>query len=116
MCTLTKRTHLQPFEDTVEAKLVPWIGKQVTMAGRTTLVKAVLASVVIYFSNVLDIPLEVLMKIDAIRSFLWAACDKVLGGNVKSTGRWWASQKLWRPRDPQPNFFCLGSTYEIAFS
>jgi hypothetical protein len=58
--------------------LVPWMGKHVTMAGRGTLVKSVLTSIVIYFVTVLDIPMEVLMKIDSIRiAFLWAACDKV---------------------------------------
>ncbi|XP_047056133.1 putative disease resistance protein RGA1 [Lolium rigidum] len=47
------------------------------MAGRTTLVKAVLTSVVIYFITVLDVPMELLMKIDSLRrAFLWSACDK----------------------------------------
>jgi hypothetical protein len=51
-------------EDKVVAKLVPWIEKHVTMVGLTTLVKAVLTNIVIYFITVLDIPMEVLMKID----------------------------------------------------
>ena len=60
------------------------MGKHVTMAGRATLVKSVLTSIVIYFITVLDIPVEVLMKIDSIRrAFLWAACDKVTGGKCK---------------------------------
>jgi hypothetical protein len=68
----------------VAAKLVPWIGKHVNMAGRATLFKSVLTSVAIYFITVLDIPMEVLTKIDSIRrAFLWAACDKVTGGKCK---------------------------------
>jgi hypothetical protein len=51
-------------EDKVVAKLVPWIEKHVTMVGLTTLVKAVLTNIVIYFITVLDFPMEVLMKID----------------------------------------------------
>jgi hypothetical protein len=71
-------------EDKVASKLVPWLGKHVTMAGRTTLVKAVLTSVVIYFITVLDVPMEVLMKIDSLRrAFLWSACDKVSRGKCK---------------------------------
>ena len=54
------------------------------MAGRSTLVKAVLTSIVIYYITVLEVPMEVLMKVDSIRrAFLWAACDKVTGGKCK---------------------------------
>jgi hypothetical protein len=54
------------------------------MAGRTVLVKSVLTSIVIYFSTVLDVPLEVLLKKDSIRcAFLSAASDKVSGGTCK---------------------------------
>jgi hypothetical protein len=32
----------------------------------------------------LDVPMEVLMKIDSLRrAFLWSACDKVSGGTCK---------------------------------
>ena len=54
------------------------------MASRTTLVKAVLTTIGIYFITVLEIPIEVLMKIDSLRrAYLWAACDKVTGGKCK---------------------------------
>ena len=44
------------------------------MAGHSTLIKAVLSSVVIYFITVLDVPLEVILKIDSNRqAYLWAA-------------------------------------------
>uniref|UniRef100_A0ACD6AK31 Uncharacterized protein n=1 Tax=Avena sativa TaxID=4498 RepID=A0ACD6AK31_AVESA len=79
-----KRIHFQPLEDKVAAKLVPWVGKHVTMAGRSCLVKSVLTSVVTYFIAVLDVPIEVLAKIDSLRrAYLWAACDKVTGGKCK---------------------------------
>jgi hypothetical protein len=54
------------------------------MAGRSTLVNSVLTSIVIYYITVLNVPVEVLMKIDSIRrAFLWAASDKVTGGKCK---------------------------------
>jgi hypothetical protein len=54
------------------------------MAGRASLVKSVLTSIVIYYITVLNIPVEVLMNIDSIRrAFIWAACDKVTGGKCK---------------------------------
>jgi hypothetical protein len=82
--TRLKRVHLQYLEDKVAGKLVPWLGKHTSMAGRNILVKAVLTSVVIYFITVLEIPMEVLLKIDSIRrAYLWAACDKVSGGKCK---------------------------------
>ena len=38
----------------------------------------------IYYSTVLAVPVEVLLKIDSIRrAFLWAASDKVTGGKCK---------------------------------
>jgi hypothetical protein len=52
--------------------------KHVTMAGRATLVKLVLTSIAIYCITVLNITIEVLIKIDrARRAFLWEACDEV---------------------------------------
>jgi hypothetical protein len=33
-----KRIHYQPLEDKVAIKLIPWVGKHVTFAGRSTLV------------------------------------------------------------------------------
>jgi hypothetical protein len=46
-------------KDKVAAKLVPWLGKHVTMAGRATLVKSVLTSILIYYIIVLSAPIEV---------------------------------------------------------
>jgi hypothetical protein len=82
--TRLRRIHFQSLEYKVTAKLVPWLGKHATMAGRETLVKSVLTSIVIYNITVLNVPIDILMKIDSIRrAFLWAACDKVTGGKFK---------------------------------
>jgi hypothetical protein len=54
-------------EDKAAAKLVPWLGKDVTMASWSTFVKVVLTSIGIFYITVLDVPMEVLMKIDSIR-------------------------------------------------
>ena len=62
-----KSSHFQPLIDKAASKLVPWMGKHATMAGRSVLVKAVLTSVVIYFITVIDVPAGVLKKIDGIR-------------------------------------------------
>jgi hypothetical protein len=79
-----KRIHFQPLEDKVTGRLVPWVGKHAAMAGHATLIKSGLTSVVIYYITILNIPIEVLMKIDNLRqAFLWAACDKVTGGKCK---------------------------------
>jgi hypothetical protein len=62
--TRLKRIHLQYLEDKVAGKLVPWPRKHASMAGRTVLVKVVLSSVAMYFIIVLEISLEVLLKIE----------------------------------------------------
>jgi hypothetical protein len=82
--TRLKRIDLQYLEDKVAGKLVPWLGRHVFMAGHAVLVNLVLTSVVIYFFTMLEIPIEVLLKIDGIRrAYLWAAFDKVSGGKCK---------------------------------
>jgi hypothetical protein len=79
-----KRIYFQPLEDKVATKLVPWIGKHVTMAARSTLVKSVLTSIPIYCITMLNIPVELLLKIHNIRRvFLWVACDKATDGKCK---------------------------------
>jgi hypothetical protein len=79
-----KRIHFQLLEDKVATKPVPWLVKHVTMADHSSLVKSVLTSIAIYYFIVLNILVEVLLKIDSIRRvFLWEACDKVTGGKCK---------------------------------
>ena len=65
------------------------------MAGCSTLVKVVLTSVIIFFVTILDVPTEVLLKIDSIRrAYLWAACEKVTGEKCKVN---W--EKVCKPKD-----------------
>lgn len=79
-----KRIHFQHLEDKIACKLPPWQGRHVAVAGRTVLVKAVLTAIAIYHLTPLDIPVEVLQKIDSIRrAYLWAGTDKVSGGKCK---------------------------------
>jgi hypothetical protein len=63
----SKIIHFQPLGDKVAAKLLPWVGKHVTMISRCTIVMAILTIIVIYYITVLNVPVEVLMKIDSIR-------------------------------------------------
>ncbi|XP_073367736.1 uncharacterized protein [Aegilops tauschii subsp. strangulata] len=54
-----RRVHLQHLEDKAAGKLAPWRGRHVAIAGRMTLVKAVLTAVEIYHLTPLDLPMEV---------------------------------------------------------
>jgi hypothetical protein len=77
--TRLKRIHFQPLEEKVVARLIPWLGKNVTMDEHATHVKLVLPSIVIYYITILDAPIEVLMKNDSIRrEIIWAVCGKVM--------------------------------------
>lgn len=79
-----KRIHYQPLEDKIAAQLAPWMGKHVASPGRVVLVKSVLTAIAIYYMTALNLPVEVMNKIDALRrAFLWAGCDKVTGGKCK---------------------------------
>uniref|UniRef100_A0A453EVM2 Reverse transcriptase zinc-binding domain-containing protein n=1 Tax=Aegilops tauschii subsp. strangulata TaxID=200361 RepID=A0A453EVM2_AEGTS len=79
-----KRIHFQPLEDKIAAQLTPWMGKHVAAPGRMVLVKSVITAIAIYYMTALNLPVEVLKKIDALRrAYLWAGCDKVTGGKCK---------------------------------
>ena len=79
-----KRIHFQHLEDKVASKLPPWQSRHVATAGRAVLVKAVLTAIAIYHLTPLDIPVEVLKKIDSLRcAYLWAGTDIVSGGKCK---------------------------------
>ena len=79
-----KIIHYQPLEDKIAGQLTPWVGRHIASAGRAVLVKSVLTTIAIYYMTVLDLPMVVKNKIDALRrAFLWAGCDKVTGGKCK---------------------------------
>ncbi|WVZ50497.1 hypothetical protein U9M48_001743, partial [Paspalum notatum var. saurae] len=64
-----------------------WKGKNVSAAGRLTLVKSVLTSQVIYVLLALKPPKEVLKSIDSKRKhFLWAGSERLTGGNARLIG------------------------------
>lgn len=65
-------------------KLNVWNGRNVTMAGRLTLVKSVLTSQVIQLLSALRVPKEILKLIDNKRKqFLWAGNVELTGGKCK---------------------------------
>ena len=79
-----KRIHFQPLEDKIAAQLAPRMGKHVASPGRVVLVKSVLTAIAIYYITVLNLLVEVLNKIDALRqAYLWEGCGKVIGGKCK---------------------------------
>ena len=61
-----KRIHFQPLEDKIAAQLTPWMGKHVAAPGRMVLVKSVITAIAIYYMTALNLPVEVLKKIDAL--------------------------------------------------
>jgi hypothetical protein len=79
-----RRRDFQHLEDKYPGKLPTWNGKFVTMAGRTALVKSVLASQAIYHIAPLSIPPGTLKFINKLeRAFLWAAKDSTTGAKCK---------------------------------
>ena len=78
------RIHFQPLEDKIASKISPWLGMLMAAPGRAVLVKSVLTAIAIYYMTALNLPIEVLEKIDSLRrAFLWVGCDKVTGGKCK---------------------------------
>jgi hypothetical protein len=79
-----KRSDLQHLEDKFAAKMVPWEGRNITVAGRTALVKSVLSSLAIFHLTPLNIPPGLMARLRSIlRAFLWAGTDKTSGGKCK---------------------------------
>ncbi|WVZ71290.1 hypothetical protein U9M48_019892 [Paspalum notatum var. saurae] len=82
--TRLKRLDFQPLVDKISSKLNGWNGKNLSAAGRLTLVKAVLTSQVIYVLLALKPPKEVMKLIDSKRKqFLWAGTERLTGGKCK---------------------------------
>jgi hypothetical protein len=90
-----KNVDFQPLIDKMAGKIPTWDGKFINMAGRTALVKSVIASQAIYHLTPLVIPPPVLDNMKKIeRAFLWTATSKSREGNAKSIGRWFAAPKI----------------------
>jgi hypothetical protein len=85
--TALKRADLQRLEDKITKKIASGNWKNVNMAGRRVLVRAVLTSRAICHTTSVDLPKEVLARIIALlRAYLWSGCDKVTGGNARLIG------------------------------
>jgi hypothetical protein len=79
-----KQFDFQPLVDKAAGKLSTWNGRNLTQAGRATLVKSVLSSQPIYLLTVLKPMKKTLEDLDKIhRCFLWAGDDNISGGKCK---------------------------------
>lgn len=77
MPILEKRLNTETFGEVLErvnSKLAGWKGKCLSLAGRLTLTKAVLASIPIHTMSVISMPQALLNDLDKVsRSFLWGS-------------------------------------------
>ena len=79
-----KKVDLQFLEDKNASKLVTYEGQNITIIGRTALVKSVVTSQVVYFITSLVIPPGILHNINKLeRAFLWSGSDKKTGAKCK---------------------------------
>jgi mannosylglycoprotein endo-beta-mannosidase len=79
-----KRIDFQPLVDKAASKLSAWNGRNLTQAGRVTLVKSVLSSQPIYLLTVIKPTKETLEDLDKIRHrFLRAGDGNISGGKCK---------------------------------
>jgi len=91
---LTK-AQVQPIIEKIADRLPSWKANQLTKAGRSILVQAVLTSMVVYLLLALDLPSGSLQAIDKIRrGFLWKGRKDVRGGHCLI-----AWPKVTRPPD-----------------
>jgi hypothetical protein len=78
------RRDFQRLEDKCANKLPTWNGKYINMAGRTSLVKSVLASQAIYHLTPFTLPPGTMKYINKVEiDFLWAAKDTTTGAECK---------------------------------
>lgn len=79
-----RKVDFQYLEDKAAGKLVPWEGQNITTIGRTTLVKSVITSQVIYSITPYVVPPSTLHNLNKMeRAFLWSASDKTTGAKCK---------------------------------
>ena len=79
-----KLVDLQFLVDKAASKLTTYEGKNITTIGRTTLVKSVITSQVVYPATPLVIPPTILLKVNKLqRAFLWSGSDKTTGAKCK---------------------------------
>lgn len=79
-----RRSDFQTLVDKTVARLNGWNGRNLSHAGRLTLVQSVLTPQVIYFLSALKPPKATLEEIDNKRKqFLWAGTERLTGGKCK---------------------------------
>lgn len=79
-----RRLDFQPLVDRAASKMSTWNGRNLTQAGRVTLVKSVLSSQPVYLMTALKPPKETLDEVDTMRKrFLWAGDKELTGGKCK---------------------------------
>ncbi|WVZ72900.1 hypothetical protein U9M48_021288 [Paspalum notatum var. saurae] len=79
-----KKVDFQFLLDKVRSKLTSWHGRNLTLAGRLTLVKSVLSSQPVHTLTAVIVPKEVLEEFDKLRKrFLWAGNENLTGGKCK---------------------------------
>jgi hypothetical protein len=82
--TRLQRVDFQPLVDKEVSNLTVWNGKNINHVGRSTLVKAVVTSQVVYCLTSLRAPKATLKEINNLmKSFLWAGSKKLIGGKCK---------------------------------
>jgi hypothetical protein len=79
-----KKLDFQPLFDKAVGKLSTWNARNLTQAGRASLVKSVLSSQPVYLLTVIKSTKEVLQDLDKLRRrFLWAGDKAITGGKCK---------------------------------
>jgi len=80
MPILQKRINKDTFGDVLEkisSRLSGWKGRFLSMAGRVTLTKSVLASISVHSMSTIALPASILTKLDkASRDFIWGSTSK----------------------------------------
>ena len=70
--------YWNPVIETIQSRLSSWKAKTLSMGGRLTLVKSVLASLPIYYLSLYKAPVKVLEEIKKImKNFLWTSSNDI---------------------------------------
>ncbi|KAJ0765374.1 putative RNA-directed DNA polymerase [Helianthus annuus] len=90
---MSRSVHWGSVIDTVKSRLLSWKAKILSMGGRLTLIKSVLASLPVYYFSLFKAPKEVMEEIVRLmKKFLWV-------GNRVSKGIHWVSwEVVTRPK------------------
>lgn len=68
-----KRSHLQPIVDKIKSKLSAWKASLLSIAGRVTLVKAIIQGMMVHSISIYSWPIALLKEVESwIRNFIWS--------------------------------------------